>query len=62
MSETTVMFTGDLILDEPDPDSFFDRVRDTLASASVVVGHVEVPHTNRGQEGFFDIPAPPSSA
>lgn len=51
MSEPTLMFTGDLILDEPNPDSFFDATRATLARADIVVGHVEVPHTRRGVEG-----------
>jgi poly-gamma-glutamate synthesis protein (capsule biosynthesis protein) len=54
------MFTGDLILDEPDPDSFFDEVRGLLGRADAVVGHVEVPHTRRGQPQPFDVPAPPS--
>ncbi len=60
MRDLTLMFTGDLILDEPDPDAFFDGVRDVLRGADLVVGHVEVPHTRRGQEGTFDVPAPPS--
>ena len=54
------MFTGDLILDEPEPDSFFDEVRGVLERADAVVGHVEVPHTRRGRQETFDIPAPPS--
>jgi len=61
MADLTLMFTGDLILDEPDSDTFFDAARDVLHSADLVVGHVEVPHTTRGQEGAFDIPAPPSN-
>lgn len=60
MPDLTVMFTGDLILDEPDPNRFFDGVRDLLGGADLVIGHVEVPHTRRGQEGAFDVPAPPS--
>lgn len=59
MTHATIMFTGDLILDEPEPDSFFDEVRSVLARADVVVGHVEVPHTRRGQPEVFDVPAPP---
>src|SRR5262245_41731947 len=55
------MLTGDLILDEPEPDSFFDDVRDLLHSADLVVGHVELPHTNRARPGNFDIPAPPAN-
>ena len=57
----TMLFVGDLILDEPNPDSFFDAVRPILQNADIVVGNVEVPHTNRGKEGTFDIPAPPAN-
>jgi hypothetical protein len=56
----SLLLVGDLILDELRPDSFFDLARPTLANADVVVGHVEVPHTLRGQENSFDVPAPPS--
>ncbi len=60
--ETTLklMLVGDLILDEPEPDSFFDYVRSTLQTADVLIGHVEVPHTRRGRENTSDVPAPPS--
>ncbi len=57
-SPQTMLFVGDLILDEPEPDSFFDGVRETLLRAAIVVGHVEVPHTNRGKEASSDVPAP----
>jgi poly-gamma-glutamate synthesis protein (capsule biosynthesis protein) len=53
-----VLLTGDLILDEPEPDRFFDAVRGVLASADVRIGHVEVPHTARGVPQDFDVPAP----
>jgi poly-gamma-glutamate capsule biosynthesis protein CapA/YwtB (metallophosphatase superfamily) len=55
-----LLLVGDLILDEPEPDSFFDRVRAVLQAADLVVGHVEVPHTLRGRELDFDVPAPAS--
>ncbi len=55
-----VFLVGDLILDEPNPDLLFDEVRDVLKTADVLVGQVEVPHTNRGKESHFDIPAPPA--
>jgi poly-gamma-glutamate capsule biosynthesis protein CapA/YwtB (metallophosphatase superfamily) len=63
MSHSTtlkLMLTGDLILDEPEPDSFFELARDTLQKADLLVGHVEVPHTRRGRESTSDVPAPPS--
>jgi hypothetical protein len=56
-----LMLVGDLILDEPDPDSFFEPAHGTLKEADILVGHVEVPHTNRGSENAFDIPAPSSN-
>jgi poly-gamma-glutamate synthesis protein (capsule biosynthesis protein) len=55
-----VLLTGDLILDEPEPDSFFEPARGVLGSGDIVIGHVEVPHTRRGREASSDIPAPPA--
>ncbi|MBV9580543.1 MAG: CapA family protein [Chloroflexi bacterium] len=43
----TFLATGDLILDEPEPDSFFEPSRKLLCAADFVVGHVEVPFTTR---------------
>lgn len=60
MTRATLMMVGDLILDEPDPDRFFDPSRALLQSADLLVGHVEVPHTRRGSEQSTDIPAPPA--
>jgi hypothetical protein len=56
----SLMLVGDLILDEPGPDRFFDHARPTLARAAVLAGHVEVPHTVRGWENSRDVPAPAS--
>ena len=55
-----LLLLGDLILDEPDPDSFFEPSRELLRSADLVVGQVEVPHTARGVPSSVDIPAPPA--
>ena len=52
--------TGDLVLDEPQADTFFDPARAMLAEADLLIGHVEVPHTTRGVESIGDIPAPAS--
>lgn len=60
MNDIRVLLTGDLILDEPGPDAFFDPARALLAGADLVVGHVEVPHTRRGVEHSTDVPAPPA--
>lgn len=45
--KVTLLATGDLILDEPEPDTFFEPSRETLCGADLVVGHVEVPFTTR---------------
>ena len=60
MTEVRLLLVGDLILDEPDPDSFFEPSRELLCSADLVVGQVEVPHTDRGVPSSVDVPAPPA--
>jgi poly-gamma-glutamate capsule biosynthesis protein CapA/YwtB (metallophosphatase superfamily) len=55
-----LMLTGDLVLDEPNADFFFDRARDVLGLADLLIGHVETPHTDRGVESVGDVPAPAS--
>jgi poly-gamma-glutamate capsule biosynthesis protein CapA/YwtB (metallophosphatase superfamily) len=55
VNRVTLLVTGDLILDEPDPDSYFDLARPTLHSADLVVGHVEVPFTLE-REGTINVP------
>ena len=53
--------TGDIIIDEPNPHSFFDPSRGLLAQADFVLGQIEVPHTDRPEANSTDIPAPPPS-
>ena len=53
-----LLMVGDLVLDEPDADTFFDLARPLLKSADLVIGHVETPHTARGREAVGDVPAP----
>lgn len=57
---TRVYAVGDLVLDEPEPDSFFDHCRDVLRAGDVVVGHVEVPHSTTTVQSSTDVPAPPA--
>ena len=38
-----VLSVGDLILDVPDVDRYFDESRDILRSGDVVIGQVEIP-------------------
>ena len=42
-----LLFTGDLILDVPQPDYWLDGIAARLRAAAVAIGHVEVPHTRR---------------
>lgn len=56
----SLLAVGDLILDEPDAETFFDLSAHVLRAGDVVVGQVEVPHTNRGIERSSDVPAPAS--
>ena len=63
-----ILLLGDLILDEPDPDAFFEPSRELLRSADLVVGQVEVPHTGarraeqRRHPGAAGRPGPPRCA
>jgi len=49
---------GDLVLDVPDPDHWLGGIATMLKSVDMAVGHIEVPHTNRGTERRGDVPAP----
>lgn len=60
MSGATVLAVGDIILDEPDPDGFFDPGRATLTAADLAIGHVEVPHSHATEQVSTDVPAPPA--
>jgi len=57
MSDLSLLMVGDLVLDEPDPDRFFDGARAVLRGGDLVVGHVETPYTLRGREQAGDVPA-----
>lgn len=58
--QALIFATGDIIIDEPDPFSFFAPSRDLLRTGDFVVGQIEVPHTDRGEANSTDIPAPPA--
>ena len=58
--QALILATGDIIIDEPDPFSFFAPSRELLRGADVVIGQIEVPHTDRGECASTDIPAPPA--
>lgn len=53
-----LVFTGDLVLDEPQPDHWLAGIAPALRRADVAIGHLEVPHTRRPSELRSDVPAP----
>lgn len=55
----TMLAVGDLILDMPRAESYFDYVVPVLRSADIVVGQVEVVFTSRGVCSSTDVAAPP---
>jgi poly-gamma-glutamate synthesis protein (capsule biosynthesis protein) len=58
MTEQSLVFCGDLVLDEPDPGHWLSGIAPCLQAAQLAVGHLEVPHTHRGREMTADVPAP----
>jgi len=58
MRALDILLTGDVILDEPDPDHWLQGLRNVMQSADLTIGHLEVPHTSRGTESSADVPAP----
>jgi poly-gamma-glutamate synthesis protein (capsule biosynthesis protein) len=53
-----LVFAGDLVLDEPNPDHWLAGIAPVLRAADVAIGHLEVPHTRRVSELRSDVPAP----
>lgn len=53
-----LIFAGDLILDEPDPDHWLSGIAPALRSADAAIGHLEVPHTRHVVQAVDDVPAP----
>jgi len=53
-----IVATGDLVLDEPEADHWLSGIAPALRAADLAIGHVEVPHTDRGSERAGDVPAP----
>ncbi|WP_431873781.1 CapA family protein [Amycolatopsis sacchari] len=56
----TVGAVGDLILDEPDPDSFLAPAAPVLRGMDLAIGHIEVPHSTTTVQRSTDVPAPPA--
>lgn len=61
MSATcTILAVGDLVLDEPDPASYFAPSTGVLRAADLAIGHIEVPHSTSTVQASTDVPAPPA--
>jgi poly-gamma-glutamate synthesis protein (capsule biosynthesis protein) len=58
MTVHSLVFCGDLVLDEPDPAFWLSGIAPCLREAQLAIGHLEVPHTRRGREMAADVPAP----
>ncbi|MGI4877812.1 MAG: CapA family protein [Janthinobacterium lividum] len=54
----SIVFSGDLVLDEPDGAYWLAGIAPALRAADLAIGHLEVPHTRRGSELAGDVPAP----
>ena len=57
MSDLDLLFTGDLILDVPQPDYWLDGIAARVRRAGISIGHVEVPHTRHAPQMHSDIAA-----
>lgn len=53
-----IIVTGDLVLDVPDADHWLSGIASALKQADLVIGHLEVPHTDSLHEVPGDVPAP----
>lgn len=63
MSEKiTVLGVGDIILDAPEPEKYFDTSKDLLKAADIAVGNMEDPHTDRPSWSNMESHSAPASA
>ncbi len=53
-----LIFTGDLILDEPRPEHWLGGIAPAMLAADLAIGHLEVPHTTHVARAGDDVPAP----
>lgn len=54
----TLLCTGDIILDVPEPGYWLAGIASALQQADLAIGHLEVPHTHNSAENTTDVPAP----
>ncbi len=59
--KAVVLSVGDLILDVPEAERYFDETRALLKSGDVVMGQVEIPYTNRPQWSAYDNHSAPAT-
>ncbi|WP_417318707.1 CapA family protein [Emcibacter sp.] len=55
---TSLVFTGDMVLDVEDSAHWLSGIADALAVSDLNIVHIEVPHTACSEEMEGDIPAP----
>jgi hypothetical protein len=55
-----ILAVGDLVLDEPGIERFFQPSAEVLRGADVAIGQIEVPHTTSTEVATLDVPAPPA--
>jgi poly-gamma-glutamate synthesis protein (capsule biosynthesis protein) len=53
-----LLFAGDLVLDEPQPDHWLSGIAPALRAADLAIGHLETPYTTSRTELPGDVPAP----
>jgi poly-gamma-glutamate capsule biosynthesis protein CapA/YwtB (metallophosphatase superfamily) len=54
----SIVLTGDLVLDVPEPDHWLSGIAPALRAADLAIGHLEVPHTTSVEVLAGDVPAP----
>ena len=60
--KVTVLGVGDIILDAPEPEKYFDTSKDLLKAADIAVGNMEDPHTDRPSWSNMESHSAPASA
>ena len=58
MAPTSIICSGDVILDAEQPDHWLSGIAACLCEADITIGHLEVPHTYATFEDTSDVPAP----
>jgi poly-gamma-glutamate capsule biosynthesis protein CapA/YwtB (metallophosphatase superfamily) len=60
VSAITIMAVGDIVLQRPDPASFFGPSADVLRTADLAIGQIEVPHSYSTEVTGITVPSPPA--